>query len=318
MGAEAELVARSRALRGQSQPVAMDRALAAIADAQHGVVTRSQLLEIGLGPDAVDRRLGRGHLRRLHAGTYAVGHRALAREGRWLAAVLACGPDSVLSHRSAAALWDLRCTTRAAIDVTAPRTRHRRPGLDLHLPRCLAPEQRTEHKRIPCTTVARTLVDLAGVLGRTGIEGVWRRAEMLGLLDVHAVQSALEPSRGRRGAGLIRALLAQAGDDAVTRSELEERFLALCLAASLPRPRVNARVDANGTTYEVDFLWRQHHLVAETDGWGPHHTRAAFESDRRRDADLLVAGLRVVRFTWRQITREPGAVAATLGALLQA
>jgi uncharacterized protein DUF559 len=248
---------------------------------------------------------------------YAVGHPGLSPEGRWLAAVLACGAGAVLSHQSAAALWDLRPTSRAAIDVTAP-SRHLRRGVDLHRSRCLEPQQRTERKRIPCTTVARTLVDLAGVLGRTGIEGAWRRAEMLGLLDVHAVQSALEPSRGRRGAGLIRALLAQAGADSVTRSELEERFLALCLAASLPRPRVNARVDANGTTYEIDFLWRADGLVAETDGWGPHHTRAAFESDRLRDADLLVAGLRVVRFTWRQITREPTAVAATLRALLQA
>jgi very-short-patch-repair endonuclease len=133
-----------------------------------------------------------------------------------------------------------------------------------------------------------------------------------------AVQDALSHGRGRRGAGALRSLLAEHGPDQITRSELEERFLTLCREADLPRPAVNTRVEANGTTYEVDFFWRAHQLIAETDGWGPHHTRAAFEADRRRDADLLLAGFRVVRLTWRQITREPGAVAATLRALLAA
>jgi very-short-patch-repair endonuclease len=254
----------------------------------------------------------------LHRGVYAVGHGVLRPEGRWLAAVLACGPGAVLSHRSAAALWDLRPATRPTIDVTAPRTRVGRPGIDLHLSRCLDPHHRTEHKRIPTTTVARTLVDLAGVLETTGIERTWHRAEMLDLIDVQAVQDAMSHRRGRCGVGALRSLLAEQTSGHITRSELEERFLALCRDASLPRPEVNARVDANGAVYEVDFLWRAQQLVAETDGWGPHHTRAAFESDRRRDADLLVAGLRVVRFTWRQITREPAAVAATLRALLAA
>jgi hypothetical protein len=122
--------------------------------------------------------------------------------------------------------------------------------------------------------------------------------------------------RGRRGAGALRSLLAEHAPDHITRSGLEDRFLTVCLDAGLPLPEVNTRIEANGTTYEVDFLWRAQRLVAETDGWGPHNTRDAFETDRRRDAALLVAGLRVVRFTWRQITREPGDVAETLHALL--
>jgi hypothetical protein len=253
----------------------------------------------------------------LHRGVYAAGHGVLRPEGRWLAAVLACGPDAVLSQRSAAALWDLRPTTRATIDVTAPRTRTGRPGIDLHLPRCLEPQHRTEHERIPCTTVARTLVDLAGVLEHGGIEKTWHRAEMLDLLDVHAVQHVLNSGYGRRGAARLRTLIAEHAPDQVTRSELEDRFLTLCRDAGVPRPEVNARVEANGATYEVDFLWRDQHLVVETDGWGPHHTRAAFEADRRRDANLLVAGVRVLRFTWRQITREANHVAATLGAVVE-
>jgi hypothetical protein len=303
--------------QARSQPVALDRALARLADVQHGVVTRSQLVEIGFSREGIAQRIGRAHLQRLHTGVYAVGHRVLGREGRLLAAVLACGPEAVLSHRSAAGLWDLRPTTRPAVDVIAARSRHRRPGINLHLPRCLEPEHRTEVHGIPCTTVARTLVDLGSVIDETGVERAWRRAEMLALLDVQAVEHVLGGGRGRRGARQVRRLLAESGPDQVTRSELEERFLTLCRGAGVSPPLVNARVDASGSTYEVDFLWRAQHLVVETDGWGPHRTRDAFEADRRRDADLLVGGLRVVRFTWRQIAHEPEAVAATLWALLE-
>ncbi len=168
------------------------------------------------------------------------------------------------------------------------------------------------------TTVARTLVDLASVIDSAGVERTWRRAATLDLLDVRAVERARASGRGRRGAGLVRSLLAEGGVDAITRSQLEERFLKLCRNASLPLPEVNTRIEADGTTYEVDFLWRAQRLVVETDGWGPHHTRDAFEADRRRDAALLVAGLQVARFTWRQVSREPTTVASTVCSLLEA
>ena len=141
---------------------------------------------------------------------------------------------------------------------------------------------------------------------------------MLDLLDVGGVECALASGHGRRGAGLVRRLLAEQAPDQIIRSDLELRFLALCREAGLPRPAVNTRIEANGTTYEVDFLWRAHQLIVETDGCGPHDTRAAFESDRRPDADLLLAGFRAVRFTWRQVEHEPADVAATLRALLDA
>jgi very-short-patch-repair endonuclease len=318
MGAQPQPVAIESRGGRQPQPVALDQALARLAGAQHGVVSRPQLLEVGFSPKAITDRLARGGLHSLHRGVYAVGHRALAPHSRWLAAVLACGPDAVLSHRSAAALWDLRPTARAAIDVIGPRTRHRRHGINLHLPRCLEREHRTEHNGIPCTTVARTLADLGAVVDHTAIARAWHRAEMLGLLDVRAVEHTLGSGRGRQGAQHLRKLLDESRADRITRSELEERFLTLCLDAGVPRPAVNTRIEANGTTYEVDFLWRTRDLVAETDGWGPHRTHSAFEADRRRDADLLVARFRVVRFTWRQITRNADSVVATLRALLDA
>ena len=282
-------------------------------------MTRRQLTELGFGRRAIGGRLARGGLVPLHRGVYAAGHGMLRPQGRWLAAVLACGPGAVLSHRSAAALWGLRPTTRPAVDVTAPRTRTGRPGIDLHLPRCLEPEHRTEQNGIPCTTVARTLADLGAVIDHAAVERAWHRTEMLGLLlDVRAIEHALGGGRGRKGAQHLRTLLDESRADQITRSELEERFLTLCRTADLPPPAVNTRIEANGTTYEVDFLWRTRHLVAETDGWGPHRTHSAFEADRRRDADLLVAGFRVVRFTWHQITRNADFVVATLRALLDA
>ena len=235
-----------------------------------------------------------------------------------MAALLVCGPQAVLSHRSAAMAWDIYPSTRAAVDVIAPRARRGHRGVDAHVVRSLDPADIVEVHGIRRTTVARTLVDLASVIDSAGVERAWRRAAMLDLLDVRAVERARASGRGRRGAGLVRSLLADGGVDAITRSQLEERFLKLCRNASLPLPEVNTRIEADGTTYEVDFLWRAQRLVVETDGWGPHHTRDTFEADRRRDAALLVAGLQVVRFTWRQVSREPSTVASTVCSLLEA
>src|SRR4051794_33626558 len=213
MAASGELVGFRYRGGTQSRPVALDRSLARLAAAQHGVVTRPQLVELGFSPRAITGRMARRGLLVLHRGVYGVGHGVLRPEGRWLAAVLAGGPGAVLSHRSAAALWDLRPATRPTIDVTAPRTRVGRPGIDLHLSRCLESHHRAERKRIPATTVARTLVDLAGVLETTGVERAWHRAEMLDLLDVDAVRDALSNGRGRRGAATLRALLAEHAPD---------------------------------------------------------------------------------------------------------
>ena len=161
---------------------------------------------------------------------------------------------------------------------------------------------------------ARTLVDLAGTLGAHRIERACHRAQTLGLLDAAALDEALTRARGRRIRALRLALEALAiADPAITRSELEERFLALVARDGLPRPEVNATVEG----FEVDFVWREARLAVETDGAATHLTPSAFEEDRRRDAVLQIAGFRVVRFTWRQVVHQPKAVAKTLLALLR-
>lgn len=154
------------------------------------------------------------------------------------------------------------------------------------------------------------------MLDRRSLERACAQAELLRLLDLRAVHGALARATGRRGAPSLRAALAEhRSGPTLTRSELEERFLALCTSESLPRPEVNARVDLAGGPVEVDFLWREQRLIAETDGHASHGTRRAFESDRRRDRHLLLAGWRVVRFTWRDVTSAPTDVALTIRVL---
>jgi len=233
------------------------------------------------------------------------------------AAVLACGgaDAAVLSHRTAAAAWDLSPLPTGKLDVTTRRRSASTAKLRVHEAHALdlLDDAVRQPDGLPVTSVARTLVDLAGVLAAQQLERTCHRAEVLRRLDVAEVERLLAGTR-RRGASALRAAVATLSrtDPHITRSELEERFLALVAAAGLPRPVVNARVAG----YEVDLLWRRERLVVETDGAATHLTPAAFEEDRRRDAALQVAGLRVVRFTWRQITDDGRRVVDVVCALL--
>lgn len=235
-----------------------------------------------------------------------------------MAAVLACGPGAVISHRDAAALHGLRSSARSVIDITsATRTGRDRAGIQVHAGRTLAPPDRTTVRGIPCTSVARTLLDEAEVLDRRGLERDFEQAEVLRIFDLHAIDDVLDRAEGRHGAPALRAVLAeQRFELTLTRSELEERFLALCESAGVQRPRVNAILHLDGHADEVDFSWPDHRLIVETDGYASHGPRHAFERDRDRDRRLLLAGWRVVRFTWRQVIDRPGEVVGTIRALL--
>lgn len=212
-----------------------------------------------------------------------------------MAAVLAYGATAVLSHRSAAALRDLRPSVRASIDVSVPRRSGRsRPGIDLHKTTTLRAEDVTIIEGIPCTTVARTLLDLADVVGRRELGRAVEQAELLRLLDVRALEALLVRAGGRRRAGVLREVLIAAAEPALTASELEERFLSLCDGTGLPRPEVNVPIPVAGGHVTPDFLWRAERLVVETDGHAFHGHRRAFERDRHRDQLLMLAGHQVV------------------------
>jgi very-short-patch-repair endonuclease/predicted transcriptional regulator of viral defense system len=295
-----------------------DVAIARLAARQLGVVSLTQLKALGLTASAVRSRVASGRLHRVHRGVYAVGHGRLTVEGHWLAAVLACGSKAVLSHRSAAALWGLRSDNRARTDVSVPsRSARSRPGIDVHPSVTLTPADCTIRDGIPCTTLARTLLDLAEVDSPRGVERAIEQAEVLRLFDLRAVEEVLARANGRRGAAVLTAVLARLEEPALTDSELEERFLTLCRAASLPSPEVNEwLVIDDEPAIKADFLWREKRLVVETDGWESHGTRQAFERDRRRDERLKLAGYEPLRFTRRRIIREPSGVMRTVAELL--
>jgi very-short-patch-repair endonuclease len=266
-----------------------EAAIARLASRQHGVVSLTQLTAAGLARSVIVRRAQRGLLHRVHRGVYAVGHPGLSNEGKWMAAVLACGPGAVLSHRAAGALWRILPPPNL-IDVTVPGNggRRRRRGMRLHRSRTLLPSHTTRRAAIPVTKPSRTLEDLRRVVPPKEFAAALREAEFRRL----PIRDRFEPDR--------------------TRTELEAAFLAVCRRHRLPAPEVNARVGP----YTVDFLWRRHRLIVEVDGWDSHRTRSAFEDDRARDARLKVLGYDVVRFTWRQVTHTPAEVAAILRTLL--
>jgi hypothetical protein len=287
-----------------------------MAGRQHGVVARRQLLALGLGRRAIGHRVERGRLHLVHRGVYAVGHRVLSIEGRWMAAVLAVGEDAVLSHRSAAALWGIRPTTRSRVEVTTERAVRSRPRLHVHQAP-LVPDEVTTNAGIKVTTPPRTLLDLAAVIPPHHLERAMNEAERQHLTDPLSLDVLLDRFPSRAGTPALRRAHERAQHGAtITRSELEDRFLAFLDAHDLERPATNVPIVLQGGTIEADCLWRRQGLVVELDGYAFHTTRAAFERDRARDRRLQAAGWRVVRITWRQLHDEPCELAAELGTLL--
>ena len=300
-----------RALRGKGRADFCDSLIAVLAERQHGVVSRGQLEEYGVSRYAIERRIRRRTLHALHRGVFAVGHRSLTAEGRWLAAVLASGSGAALSHRSAGALWGL--VRSSLLEVTAPGWR-RRPRIKIYEAE-LPPDEITTHRGVPITIVPRTLLDLATVLPRIQLERAMNEAEVRRLYDSLSSPDLLERYPGRPGTPMIRAILDQPGFR-VTRSGLEERFVAFIDERRLPRPEINAWLQAGGTWLECDCVLRAQRLVVELDGHAFHGTRAAFDADRARDRRLHAAGWRVARITWHRLQDDAQALARDLRTIL--
>ncbi len=240
-----------------------------------------------------------------------------SRESQIMAAVLLGGAGAVASHRSAAWLRSL-LPYPAVVDVTVKQRRRRRPGIRLH-ERALPPDEVTVHDAIPVTTVPRTIFDLAAVLPPRQVERAISEAEYQRLTDPLSLQDMLDRHPRHRGVATVRATLARADlGTSVTRSELEEWFLAFLDRHGIERPRINAGLQLNGRWIEVDCVWDAHRLIVELDGRAAHATSRGFERDRARDRALQVAGWRVVRLTWRQLLEDAEAVAADLRSLTAA
>jgi hypothetical protein len=290
------------------------RLVSGLANAQYGVIARRQLLEMGLGAEAMRGMREIGHLLPLRRDVCAVGHLRISRRGRWMAAVLACGPDAVLSHESASCFWGLQ-GDRPLVDVNADcgrQGRLRRKGVRLH--RCkLRREERTNEGGFRVTTVARTLFDLAEVVDYERLKHAAKEADRLKLLRLRELEGVVERGRGRRALRPIRRLLAELRAPTTTRSPLEERFADFREAHQLAPPATNVLV----LGHEVDCLWPAARLVVELDSWEFHASRDAFRLDRARDSERLVAGYRTVRVTHDRLDREAPILLAELRALLE-
>jgi very-short-patch-repair endonuclease len=266
----------------------------------------------GLAPRTVSNWVASGRLHRRYRGVYLLGHEAITAKGRLMAATLAYD-EGVLGYRSAADWRGIFHSARAKVDIIVPgRSKRGQPGIDLHLVRSLDPRDVTIHDGVPTTTVARTLLDLAEVLPLRQLERAINEAERLRIFDGFAIQELLARSHGRRGLKALSAVLADFRPEQTLRSEMERLFWELCHDYGLPIPDMNKAIG----DLTVDAHWPGTDLIVELDSVSFHLNRKAFEADRERDAVLLLAGYRVIRITYRQLTREPEAVAHRIRTLL--
>ena len=223
----------------------------------------------------------------VHRGVYALGHKRLTRHGRWMAAVLSCGPDAVLSHRDAAALWGVRKDNRARIEVTTPTHRVGPPSVTVHHAR-LPDDERTVRHGIPITSLFRTLLDLTRTTREEEVRKAVNEAERQGLGDTIPFTSFLQRHERHPGIATLKTIKPTAR---LTRSQLEDAFLTYCHHHALPLPQTNTTV----LGYEVDALWRDHALIGELDGYAFHRTRIDLVDDHTKDQDLQAAGFTVTR-----------------------
>lgn len=310
-------------MRPKTQTVGVDRAaggdhaLAELGRGQHGVVGRSQLLRLGIDADAIKRRVRGGRLHPIHAGVYAVGHPAITVRGTWMAAVLASGPEAVLSQRSATALWGIWGSGTGEVHVTVPRKTRSQRSIRRHFG--VLPRDEVEVRDgIPVTSAARAVLDLAGDRGEAAAEAALREMEYLGIYGDVSLPALLERYPRHRGAAIVRRCLERLRDDpgGRVRSPLEESFLPFLDRHQIPRPRLNAWLTVGEQRFQVDCYWPEARLVGEFDGFAAHGTKRAFGTDRKRDRRLAAASYRVIRITYGQLTTERAEVAADLLDLL--
>jgi very-short-patch-repair endonuclease len=293
--------------------------LADVATRQHGVISMAQLRSQGYVKSTVVEWVASGRLHQLHRGVYSVGHRRLTWHSHCWAAVLGAEPDegapwrAVASHFAAAYLWGLLRYQPERMHVTAPTRRRAKRRFVVHFSSILAEEDRAVRQGIPVTAVPRTLMDLAIRARPDQIEGYLERAEDRELLDVRAIEDVLARAGGHRGRGpLGRALAIYRPDPSFTRSKFERRFRRLVKAAGLPAPSMNFNV----AEFELDAYWPELRFAVELDLYETHGSRAAFERDRRRQEELKLLGIEMIRVTAPRLKREPENVIRNLATLL--
>jgi hypothetical protein len=288
-----------------------DRAVAAVAAEEWGVLSTAELLACGLTPSSISRRRKRGHLHRLHTGVWAIGHPNPPWEGRMLAAVKACGPNAFLSHYSAAELWGFVDRLDRVPDVSVNAVGSRAPpGIRTHKILWLEPEDRRVHLAIPVVSPARALLDLASTVGARRVRAAARRAQGLGRVTVRQIGWVLERYPGYRGCRILRQAIESGA--APTNSERESDVLDLILEGGLAHPDVNKPLVVDGRRVVPDLRWPAQRLILEVDSTAWHDDPLARADDRERQALLEAHGETVLRVHWRDAVLRP---ARTLGCL---
>jgi hypothetical protein len=286
----------------------VDQKVARIASRQHGVVTRPELLAAGMSASGIRRRVAKGVLLTEHRGVYRVGHRAPSVKAQYLAAVRACGEHAVLSGRAAGYLHRILKGPPPPPGVAAPVRRQVR-GAVTRRSRINRSEV-TTIKGIPVTTVARTLVDLAGGLGLDDLARACHEAGVLHKTTPRQVEAVLARRPNAPGAGKLRAIMR--GDVHVTLSKLERRFLSVLREARLPLPQTNKIAGGR----RVDCRWPDHHLTAELDSYRFHNSRYSWEDGYRRERQARARGEEFRRYTWADVFEDPRYMLAQLRTLL--
>lgn len=300
---------------GKGSPVrTAELGVAEWAAQNHEVVTSRELHERGISSRRLEGWVEAGRLHRIYRGVFTVGNPHLTREGRWLAAVRACGPGSMLSHLSAGAFWSLLKADPVVIDVTAPRSRRPRECIRLHRPQRLPPEERALHGAIPVTTPTRTWIDLAAMVSDERLRRALSEGERTGILEPRSLSTALISRPGVPGLAAARRVLAayRPAGGIHFRSNLERAFWEAWMARGLEPPEVNAHVCG----FEVDLIWRRRKLVVELDGGRWHRTGADRERDEHRGRILDEAGHQLLRFSDAEIAADLQTCIATTAAAL--
>ena len=287
----------------------LEQELARLAGSTHGVVTRAQLLSAGFTRDEITNRVRSGALLREYRGVYRVGHRAPSLEARYLAAVYACGDGALLSGRAAAHLLGILGGPPPTPEVTTP-TERKVPGVKTHRSRSMHPLDAQFRRGVPITSVARTIVDLAATLTTEQLARVCHEAGIRHNTKPNEIEAILQRQPNRRGARQLRRVLT--GDEHVTLSVLERRFLTLLTQAGLPLPNTNRLAGHK----RVDCRWPQHRLTVELDGYRYHSSRHAWEHDRRREREAYARGDDFRRYTYGDVFEQPRPMLAELRAVL--
>jgi Transcriptional regulator, AbiEi antitoxin/Protein of unknown function (DUF559) len=311
-------------MRSISNTAGSANAVETFAARQRDLVTRDQMHRLGLSDKRIASWVRRGRIRRVLPGVYVVGQPQLGERGRIHAAVLACGPGAVASHRSAAFLLEIGERSPRVVDVIVPGQRGRKvDGIRVHDVPNPAPHELRLVDGILCTSAARTIVDLAGTYGEQDLNETFERAATENRLDLPAIETVLDAVPRRRGAPCLRRVIegwrpvAETANFADARSLFEVKLLPLVAAAKLPMPLVNAPVRTLERVLEVDLLWPDQRFVVEADSRRHHAIEVAFERDRRRDHELMDIDHTVLRVTWHEAEREPEAVFATVRTQLE-